>query len=395
MDAGAASTGYYIHRGSMLMAYSTALVHDWLTTIAGSEKVLEEMYRLYPSPIYTLLTDRDALGDSPLVGGDISTSFIQKLPFARRKYRSYLPLFPMAIEGFDLSGYDVILSSSHAVAKGVLKRSDQLHICYCHTPMRYIWDAAHQYMRDAKLRGVTGFIARWVLHYLRIWDVISSNRVDYYIANSIYVANRIRSIYRREAKVIYPPVDVDSFELCERKDEYYLAASRLVPYKRIDIVVEAFAGMKNRRLLVVGDGPDMKRIKKIAGKNRNIEILGYQPAEKLGEYMQRARAFIFPALEDFGIMPVEAQACGTPVIALGRGGAAESVINGKTGIHFYTQEPDAVVAAIEDFEREKRSFDPKALRENALRFGVERFRRKYKNYVEKCISEFYRNRKKR
>lgn len=377
------------------MAYSTALVHDWLTTIAGSEKVLEEMYRLYPAPIYTLLMDRDALGDSPLAGADVTTSSIQKLPFARRKYRSYLPLFPMAIERFDLSDYDVILSSSHAVAKGVLKRSDQLHICYCHTPMRYIWDAAHQYLRDAKLRGLTGFIARWVLHYLRIWDVISSNRVDYYIANSRYVANRIRSIYRREAKVIYPPVDVDSFEPGTDKDDYYLAASRLVPYKRIDIVVEAFTGMKDRRLVVVGDGPDMKRIKKIAGRSRNIDILGYQPAEQLCTSMQRARAFVFPALEDFGIVPVEAQACGTPVIALGRGGAAESVINGKTGIHFYRQDPDALVAAVEEFERGKRSFDPKTLRENALKFGKERFRREYKNYVEKCISEFYRNHKKR
>lgn len=373
------------------MKYKTALIHDWLVTIAGSEKVLEEIYRLYPSPVYTLLMHSEGIGDSVLSDAEISTSFIQKLPFAKRRYRSYLPLFPMAIEQFDLSEYDVILSSSHAVAKGILKRSDQLHICYCHTPMRYIWDIYHQYMRDVNLtRGFRAFMAKLVIHYLRLWDVTSSNRVDYFIANSRYVANRIEKIYRRDARVIYPPVDIESFEFNENKEDYYLAASRMVPYKRMDIVVEAFTGMKDKRLVVVGDGPEMKRIKKIAGKNRNIEIVGYQPFDGLKEYMKKARAFIFPALEDFGIMPVEAQACGTPVIAYGRGGATEAVINKKTGILFYKQTADAISEAVHTFEKRKKSFDLKLIHQNSLKFSRDKFRKKYKDCVERCVEEFYR-----
>ncbi len=373
------------------MNYKTALVHDWLVTIAGSEKVLEEMYRLYPSPIYTLLMHREGISDSVLSDAEISTSFIQRLPFAKRVYRSYLPFFPIAIEQFDLSEYDVILSSSHAVAKGILKRSDQLHICYCCTPMRYIWDIYHQYMRDANLtKGFKALIARFVIHYLRLWDVTSSNRVDYFIADSRYVANRIKKIYRRDAKVIYPPVDTESFDFNENKEDYYLAASRMVPYKRMDIVVDAFTRMGDKRLVVVGDGPEMKRIKKIAGKNRNIEILGYQPFDRLKEYMKKARAFIFPALEDFGIMPVEAQACGTPVIAYGRGGATETVINRKTGILFYEQTADAISEAVQAFEKSKKPFDPELIHRNSLKFSRDKFRKKYKDYVERCVEEFYR-----
>jgi glycosyltransferase involved in cell wall biosynthesis len=371
--------------------YKSALIHDWLVNIAGSEKVLEEIYRLYPSPIYTLLINLEGISDSVLSDAEISTSFIQKLPFAKRGYRSYLPFFPMAIEQFDLSEYDVILSSSHAVAKGILKRSDQLHICYCHTPMRYIWDIYHQYMQDANLtRGFKAFIARFVIHYLRLWDVTSSNRVDYFIANSRYVANRIEKIYRRDARVIYPPVDTESFEFNDNKDDYYLAASRMVPYKRMDIVVEAFTRMKDKRLVVVGDGPEMKKIKKIAGKNRNIEIVGYQPFDGLKEYMKKTRAFIFPALEDFGIMPVEAQACGTPVIAYGRGGAAETVVDKRTGILFYEQRADSIYEAVHAFEKSKKPFDPKLIHQNSMKFSRDKFRKKYKDCVERCVEEFYR-----
>jgi len=370
------------------MKYKTALVHEWLINLAGSEKVLEEIYRLYPSPIYTLIADKDSIRGSSISGAEINTSFIQKLPFVKTKYRSYLPLYPLAIEGFDLTEYDIILSSSHAVAKGVLKRSDQLHICYCHTPMRYIWDIYYQYLQEANLtKGLKSIIAKIILHYLRIWDISSVNRVDYFIANSNYVANRIKRIYRRDAEVIYPPVDVNSFEIGEKKEDYYLTASRVVPYKKIDIVIEAFTKMRDRKLVVICGGPEYSKIKRMAG--RNITILGFQPFHKLKEYMRDARAFIFAACEDFWIMPVEAQASGTPVIAYGRGGACETVINNKTGIFFHEQTANSVIDAIGEFEKVENRFNPRNIRKNALNFSRENFIERYKIFVEKVVNEFY------
>ncbi|MDY6935783.1 MAG: glycosyltransferase family 4 protein [Spirochaetota bacterium] len=370
------------------MKYKTAIVHEWLVNFAGSESVLEEIYKLYPSPIYTLIADKHAVGNSGISEAEIFTSFIQRLPFAKKKYRSYLPLYPMAIENFDITDYDIILSSSHAVAKGVLKRSDQLHICYCYTPMRYIWDIYHQYLRDSNLtKGLKSMIAKSFLHYLRLWDIASTNRVDYFIADSYYVANRIKSIYRRDAEVIYPPVDIDSFELTEKKDDFYLTASRLVSYKKIDLIVEAFSRMKDKKLVVIGDGPQYNKIKRIATKN--IEIIGHQPLYKLKGYMQNARAFIFAALEDFGIMPVEAQASGTPVIAYARGGACETVINNETGLFFNDQSAEAIIEAVNEFERIEHELDSKKIRGNALRFNRESFVKNYKNFVDKAIDEFY------
>ncbi len=371
------------------MKYKTALVHEWLTVLAGSEKVLEEIYKLYPSPIHVLVADNKSIHDSAFMDAEICTSFIQRLPFSVKKYKSYLPFFPLAVEDFDFSEYDVILSSSHAVAKGVLKRSDQLHICYCHTPMRYIWDIYHQYLQASNLsKGVRAFIAKMILHYIRLWDVSSVSRVDYFIANSNFVANRIKSIYARDAKVIYPPVDVEAFGLCEKKEDYYLAASRMVPYKRIDIIVEAFTKMKDKRLIVIGDGPEYKKIKGIAGSN--IEFLGYQPFDKLKEYVGGAKAFIFAALEDFGIIPVEAQATGTPVIAYGRGGACETVINNKTGVFFYKQSPDAIIEAVDEFEKKYDSFNPQDIRKNAERFSRDNFIKSYKSFVDNTVDEFYK-----
>ena len=372
------------------MRYKTALVHDWLVNFAGSEKVFEEIYKLYPSPIYTLVADRDAIQNSSLSDAVVKTSFIQRLPFSKTKYKSYLPLYPLAIENFDLTEYDIILSSSHAVSKGILKMSDQLHICYCYTPMRYIWDIYHQYLRDVNLvKGLKAIIARMILHYLRIWDISSVNRVDYFIADSNYIANRIKRIYGREATVIYPPVDVESFEISEEKDDFYLTASRMVPYKKIDLIVEAFSRMMDKKLVVIGEGPELKKIKRMATKN--IEIVGYQPFYKLKEYMKNARAFIFAAIEDFGIMPVEAQASGTPVIAYGRGGTCETVINDKTGIFFYNQNSDSIVEAVDKFERVEHRFDPNNLRKNALKFGRDNFIKKYKIFVDSAINKFYKN----
>ena len=366
-----------------------ALVHDWLTALAGAEKVLEAIYELYPSPIYTLIKDEEKLKGSIFEEADIRTSFIQKLPKAIDKYRNYLLLFPLAIEQFDLSNYDIIISSSHAVAKGVLTNSNQLHICYCHTPIRYVWDLYHKYLEETGLsRGIKGLLAKFVLHYIRIWDFTTINRVDYFVANSKYVARRIKKIYGRKSTVIYPPVDVDKFEVYTQKRDFYLTVSRMVPYKKIDLIVEAFSKMPDKKLIVIGDGPEFERIRKNATKN--VEILGYQPFEVLKEYMKTAKAFIFVAEEDFGIVPVEAQACGTPVIAYGKGGVTESVINGETGIFFEEQTANALVEAIKKFEKLEDKFDPLKIRRNAERFSKDRFKREFKVFVEEKIEEFFR-----
>ncbi len=365
-----------------------ALVHDWLTTLAGAEKVLEAIYELYPSPIYTLIKDENKLKASVFEKADIRTSFIQKFPNAKTKYRNYLPFFPLAIEQFDLAEYDVVISSSHAVAKGVITNSNQVHICYCHTPIRYAWDLYHKYLEETGLsRGVRGFIAKIILHYIRVWDYTTVNRVDYFVANSKYVARRIRKIYRRESTVIYPPVDVSKFEVYTRKGDFYLTVSRLVPYKKIDLIVEAFAKMPDKKLIVIGDGPELGKIRKKAGKN--VEILGYQPFEVLREYMRSAKAFIFAAEEDFGIVPVEAQACGTPVIAYRRGGVTESVIDGKTGIFFKEQTVDSLVEAIKTFEKLEDKFDPLEIRKNAERFSKDKFKTEFKRFVEEKLEEYF------
>ena len=365
-----------------------ALVHEWLLGIAGSEKVLEAIYELYPSPIFTLIADKNRLENSPLRNANIFTSFIQKLPFARTKYRNYLFLFPLAIEQFDLSEYDVVISSSHAVAKGVLTKANQLHICYCHTPIRYAWDLYHQYLKESKInKRLKGLIVKLILHYIRIWDYSASQRVDYFVANSRYVAKRIKKIYNREAFVIYPPVEVDKFEVYTNKENFYLTVSRMVPYKKVDLIVEAFSKMPDKKLIVIGDGPDLKKIK--AKSSRNVELLGYQPFEVLKDYMQKAKALVFAAEEDFGIVPVEAQACGTPVIAFGKGGVLETVIKGRTGIFFEEQTVESLIEAVKFFEKIEDSFDYKVIRQNAEKFGKERFKKEFKSLINKKIEEFF------
>ncbi|KAA5544745.1 glycosyltransferase family 4 protein [Adhaeribacter rhizoryzae] len=362
-----------------------ALVHDWLPLIGGAEKVLEAIHQLYGGPIYTLIQHPENLRNSYFEGKPITSSFIQKLPFAKNKYRNYLALFPYAIEQFDLRQHEVIISSSYAVAKGVITNANQLHICYCHSPVRYAWDLYHQYLEEANLqRGIKGMVAKTILHYLRNWDIASVNRVDYFIANSEYIAKRIKKLYRREATVIYPPVDVDKFELCKQKEEFYVTASRMVPYKKIDLIVEAFAQMPDKKLVVIGDGPDFNKIK--AKASANIELLGYQPFEVLKSYMQRAKAFVFAAEEDFGIIPVEAQACGTPVIAYNRGGVKETVINLETGVFFQKQKTASIIAAVSEFEKLKLS--PLVIRQNAVRFSRLVFMEKFKNFVDSKYTQF-------
>lgn len=365
-----------------------ALIHDWFSTYAGAEKCVESFTNIWDDfEIYSLIdflkgADRDKI----LKGKHAHTSFIQKLPFAKDKYRNYLPLFPLAIEQFDLSGYDVVLSSSHAVAKGVLTHSNQLHIAYVHTPIRYAWDLYHQYLRESGLdRGLKGVLAKYFLHKIRLWDASTANRVDHYVANSRYIARRIKKTYGKPSDVIYPPVDVDKFTLRETKEEFYLTASRMVPYKKIDLIVEAFS-QTDKKLLVIGDGPDMAKIRSKAGKN--VELLGFADDETMADLMGRAKAFVFAAEEDFGITPVEAQACGTPVICFGRGGARETVLDGESGLYFMEQNAKELLAAVAKFEQNYDKFEPTKIRENSLKFSRARFEAEIKSYVEKKYEEF-------
>ncbi|HEJ2439342.1 TPA: glycosyltransferase [Burkholderia multivorans] len=365
-----------------------AIVHDWLVTYAGAERVLEQILACFPdADLFSLV---DFLDDRAFVRGKpVTTTFIQKLPFARTKYRSYLPLMPLAIEQLDVSGYDLVISSSHAVAKGVLTGPDQVHISYVHSPIRYAWDLQHQYLEQSNLtHGPKSLLARMILHYIRNWDTRTANAVDGFIANSAFIARRIRKVYHRDAAVIFPPVDVDAFSLNEAKDDFYLTASRMVPYKKIDLIVDAFSRTPERKLVVIGDGPEMDKIRAKAGPN--VEIMGYQPFAVLHDRMRRAKAFVFAAEEDFGISVVEAQACGTPVIAYGKGGALETVLDPRadmnpTGLFFDEQTPQAIVAAVDDFERAPQRFTPRACRANAERFSADTFRRRFLDYVETAL----------
>lgn len=361
-----------------------AIVHDWLYVYAGAERVLGEMLNIFPqADLYCILDNMPESDRTFLRGRPVYTSFLQRMPLAKRYHRLYFPLMPLAIEQHDLSNYTLIISSSYSVAKGVLTGPDQLHICYCHSPMRYAWDLQHQYLGQTRaVQGARGVLARVVLHYARLWDVSSSVGVDHYVANSEFVRRRIQKLYARSATIIYPPVDVSNYSLCVDKDDFYFTAARLVPFKRIDLVVQAFARMPDRKLIVAGDGPEMKRLKAIA--TSNIEFLGYQSAAQLRDPMQRCRAFIFAGVDDFGITPLEAQACGTPVIAYGRGGALETITpfphSNPTGVLFYEQTPEALATAIRQFESLD-CFSPTNCRANALRFSAERFREEFSAYI--------------
>src|ERR1700722_5288168 len=367
-----------------------AIVHDWLVAYAGAEKVLEQIIICFPDA--DLFSVVDFMEErSWLRGKKVTTSFIQKLPQAKKRYRSYLPLMPLAIEQLDVSGYDLVISSSHAVAKGVLTGPDQIHVSYVHSPIRYAWDLQHQYLQQSNLTsGVKPLLARMVLHYMRNWDIRTSNSVDHFIANSAFIARRINKVYHRDSHVIFPPVDVEAFQLCEVKEDFYLTASRMVPYKKIDLIVEAFAKMPERKLVVIGDGPDMRKIRDKA--TPNVEIMGYQPFSVLQDKMRRAKAFVFAAEEDFGISVVEAQACGTPVIAYGKGGALETVLDGSdprpTGLFFDEQSTGAIIEAVEDFELGAIAFRAADCRANAERFSIKHFRDNLRAHVQGVAPHF-------
>ncbi|NIE65511.1 glycosyltransferase family 4 protein [Burkholderia sp. Ax-1719] len=366
-----------------------ALVHDWLVAYAGSEKVVEQILQLFPQADLFSVVDffpepqRGALG-----GKHAKTSFIQHLPRARKSFRNYLPLMPLAIEQFDLSSYDLVISSSHAVAKGVLTGPNQVHVSYVHSPIRYAWDLQHQYLAEAGMqRGVKSWIVRLLLHYMRIWDQRTAHGVDAFVANSAFVGRRIHKAYGSDATVIYPPVDVERFKLSTQHEDFYLIASRMVPYKRIPLIVEAFSAMPSKRLVVIGDGPDFERAKACA--TPNVTLLGFQSDAVLVDYMQRARAFVFAAEEDFGISVVEAQACGTPVIALGRGGVREIVVDSPdpercTGLFFSEQSVASIVDAVERFEQHP-PFRAEVCRRNAMRFTAERFKREFMGVIERTV----------
>lgn len=365
-----------------------AIVHEWLATYAGSERVVEQLLKIYPEA--DLFSVVDFLPDEErgfLQGKVPTTSFIQRLPMARKRFRHYLPLMPLAMEQLDLSAYDLVISSNHAVAKNVLTGPHQLHVSYVHSPMRYAWDLQHQYLQESGLeKGLMGGLVRLFLHYLRFCDLRSANGVDHFVANSGFIAKRIHKVYRRDAAVIYPPVDVERFQLETTKEDFYLSASRMVPYKRVPMIVEAFARMPDKRLVVIGDGTEFERAKRLA--TPNVELLGYVDTPKMVDTMRRAKAMVFAAEEDFGIAPVEAQACGTPVIAYGRGGSLETVkADGPdpTGLFFDAQTVESVMAAVQRFEAEAQRYTPQACRAHAEQFSEAAFRERFKAFVDQRL----------
>jgi glycosyltransferase involved in cell wall biosynthesis len=377
-----------------LLECKIAIVHEWFTTLGGSEKVIEQLLKIFPNAdIFSLLDflpekDRTFLGSTK-----VQTTFLQTMPFISHKnYRTYLPFMPLAVEQINLSDYDVIISNCHAVSKGVITSPEQLHISYIHTPMRYAWDMQNAYLESSGLKNIKGAAARLLLHYVRNWDVIASMRPDKLLANSGFIAKRIRKIYRRDSHVLYPPVDTDYFTPQEPREDYYLAASRFVPYKRVDLIAEAFRGMPDKKLIIIGDGPELPRVKHLFGAN--VTWLGYQPTDVLRDHFRRCKAFIFAAKEDFGIMPLEAQACGAPVIAFGEGGATETVrgqgCEGQTGVFFYQQSVEALQAAISEFE-DKSPILAETCRANAELFSNQRFQKEFLDFVMIAWNDFQKS----
>jgi glycosyltransferase involved in cell wall biosynthesis len=355
-----------------------ALVHDWLTGMRGGEKCLEVLCELYPdAPLYTLLHVKGTMSP-PIEAREIRTSFIQHLPLVSTKYRSYLPLFPFAIESLDLSEFDVVISTSHCVAKGVVTRPGALHLCYCHTPMRYVWEMYDEYFGKGKADMLTRTAMAIVAPWLRSWDVRTAGRVHYYIANSENVRRRIQTHYGKQSAVIFPPVDTEKFVLSGQAGGYDLIVSALVPYKQVDLAVEVF-NRTGARLVIVGKGPEEKKLRAMA--NSNIEFLGWRSDADLAGIYAGCRMLIFPGEEDFGIVPLEAMACGKPVVAFAQGGALETVVEGVTGTFFAAQSVESLTDAL--VRAGSSTFAPEAIRSHALRFS----RRRYKSEMQAFIDE--------
>lgn len=359
-----------------------ALVHDYLVQYGGGERVLETLCELFPrAPIYTLVYDeKNILG--AFKDRMIRTSFLQKIPLARSKHRLFPLLMPLAIEEFDLSKYDLVISTSNSYAKGI--NATSMHICYCHTPMRYAWDDCHKYLREFGYPSILKKVVPFAMNYIRLWDRVSAERVNYYIANSQCVANRIKKYYRKDSTIIYPPVDISHFQISDTLEDYFLIVSRLLPYKRFDIAIQAFKKL-GIPLKIIGEGPDEKRLKKMARGVANIEFLGRLPDNKVGEYFSKCQAFIFPSEEDFGIVQVEAMASGRPVIAYRAGGALEIIEEGKTGLFFDEQTSESLEQALVNFK--SKDFDARVIRESAKRFNKDIFKEKFKEFVEGVMGE--------
>jgi glycosyltransferase involved in cell wall biosynthesis len=368
-----------------------AVVHEWLSTYAGSERALEQILAVLPDADLFAVVDFLPPGERAFLGGRTPrTTFIQRLPFARRAFRGYLPFMPLAIEQLDLSGYDLVVSSSHAVAKGVLAGPDALHVCYCYSPLRYAWELQHEYLRETGFeRGARGWLTRALLHRLRAWDVRSAAGVDRFVGISHFIARRIRRAYRRRAAVIYPPVDLGRFHPAGvPRGAYYVTASRFVPYKRIPMIVDAFQAMPNRELVVIGDGPQRREVARAAGPN--VRLLGHVPDAELARWVAGARAFLFAAVEDFGIAPIEAQAAGTPVIAYA-GGALRETIRGldadePSGVLYEEQSAAALCDAVARFEAVESDIEQVSCRRNAERFSTERFRAEFGVYLTRALA---------
>jgi len=359
-----------------------ALVHDWLTNLGGAEKVLLALSEVYPeAPIYTSVYN--PAKTAPFKDKDVRTSFLQKVPLSKNKHQLFPTLRPLAFENFDFSKYDLVISSSSAEAKGIITKPQTTHICYCHTPTRYYWSDYHAYLNRLQFGILNPLVRKMMpktIHKMRIWDRLAAERVDCFIANSSYVAQRIKKYYRKEATIIHPPCDTDDLKPGSKQGDYFLAMSRLIPYKKIDLIVEAFNNLK-LPLKVIGTGPEEQKLKKLAKKN--VELLGYVGGKKKLKLLQECQAFIFAAEEDFGIVPVEAMACGKPVIAYGKGGVLDSVVEDETGIFFQEQTPQSLTDAILKFEPSK--FDSTKIRKHAESFSKEEFKRKIKAFVKEKI----------
>lgn len=346
-----------------------ALVHYWLVSWRGGEKVLEALVKLFPdADIYTHVYDPEVIAASPLAGRVLRTTFIHRLPFAKRLYQKYLPLMPMALEQLDLSGYDLVISTESGPAKGVVLPPDVAHICYCFTPMRYVWDMYHEYLAHAG--WLTRVMMRPLIHYLRLWDRLAADRVDHFLVDSAFVGARVKKFYRRESTVLYPPIEIDEFRISNEHEGFYLIVGALVRYKKADLAVRAFNQL-GLPLVVIGDGELYAEIKSIA--RPNVQVLGRQSRATILDHYRRCRALLFPGVEDFGIVPLEAMATGKPVLAFAKGGALETVVDGVTGLYFHEQTEAGLIGAVNRVEHGEVTFDPAAIRAHAARFDIEHF----------------------